>query len=127
LPFSQKYGNKDPFRISRIYSTLLHYVTVTVRFILILYSVTDCTFLWKPFHYRVHKHRQKRPISNQPYSVYTLITDCTFIEISVSKRVVLVYAVNTYGEWRYGSIHSYCRGWIEVSDRLYGSAVLSSW
>ena len=71
----------------------------------------------------------KKPISNHPYSVYTL-TCCTFIKISASQRV-LVYAVNIYiyiymGEWRFGSTHSFRRGWTEVSGRLYCSAALSS-
>ena len=117
--------NRDLFQIRSIHFKLLHSVTVTIRIILLLCFCNELCLYMESISLPCSQKRQERPISNQPYSIHTL-TGSTFIKISVSQRV-LVYTVNIHmGEWRYGSTHSYRRGWMEVSGRLYCSAALSS-
>jgi hypothetical protein len=119
-----KTGERDLSRIRRIYCTLLKLFHYTNHFNIIL-----CHELY------LFKETISLPYSQKPAKILFRISRIQFKLLqfvhslkSVCQRELFLCPLSIHmGEWRYGSTYYYRRCWMEVSDRLYGSAVLSSW
>jgi hypothetical protein len=119
-----KTGERDLSGIRRIHCTLLKLYHYTNHFNIIL-----CHELY------LFMETISLPYSQKPEKIPFRISRIQFKLLQFVPSLKLVCQRELFlcplwihvGEWRYGSTYFYRRGWMEVSGRLYGSAVLSSW